>query len=133
MESGSNLLAKHFFETCRIDHLENHSPDILRLGGIQDAQHISESDFVQNFRQNKYGVKMSKYAFELLLCFLQDNKFMLLLRITNQYVSIQGEFIAMHSCTFGALPCRMLEYQCRKSILSVTYFCINSCIGQVCP
>ncbi|KAK6096089.1 hypothetical protein BDEG_21845 [Batrachochytrium dendrobatidis JEL423] len=82
--------AKHFFETCRIDHLENHSPDILRLGGIQDAQHISESDFVQNFRQNKYGVKMSKYAFELLLCFLQDNKFMLLLRITNQYVSIQA-------------------------------------------
>ncbi|KAH6561649.1 hypothetical protein BASA60_011428 [Batrachochytrium salamandrivorans] len=32
---------------------------------------------------------MSKYAFELLLCFLQDNKFMLLLRITNQYVQFK--------------------------------------------
>ncbi|KAH9262257.1 hypothetical protein BASA82_000706 [Batrachochytrium salamandrivorans] len=82
--------AQHFFETCRLDHMESHGPDMLRLSSILDAQYIDESDFVQNFRQNKYGVKMSKYAFELLLCFLQDNKFMLLLRITNQYVSIQA-------------------------------------------
>ena len=77
-------------ETSKVDHMEQHGPDILRLGGITTPEHIAENSFVQEFRQNKYGVKMGKYTFELLLCFLQDNKFMLLLRIMNQYVSIQG-------------------------------------------
>nr|KAJ3423236.1 Transcription initiation factor TFIID subunit 5 [Polyrhizophydium stewartii] len=90
VEKGLREQALHFYELAKTDHMEHHIQDMHRLSGIVDAQHMGESEFVQNFRQNKYGVKMSKYAFELLLCFLQDNKFMLLLRIMNQYVSIQA-------------------------------------------
>jgi transcription initiation factor TFIID subunit 5 len=52
---------------------------------------MNENELVVNFRNNKFSVKMCKYSFELLLCFLQDNKFMLILRLMNQYITIHGE------------------------------------------
>ncbi len=33
---------------------------------------------------------MSKYSFELLLAFLQDNKYMDILRLINQYINIEA-------------------------------------------
>ena len=78
-------------ESFQSDHLELHGQEIARLAGIVEPAHLIENEAVQNFRNFKYGVRMSRYSFELLLCFLQDNKFMLLLRIMNQYVSIQGK------------------------------------------
>lgn len=71
--------------------MEDHSQDINRLSTITDPAHLNDNELAINFRQNKYGLIMSKYSFELLLCFLQDNKFMLLLRLMNQYITIQGK------------------------------------------
>ena len=84
-------VALQFFETYNGDHLEEHGPDIQRLSGITDPLHMNENELVVNFRNNKFSVKMCKYSFELLLCFLQDNKFMLILRLMNQYITIHGE------------------------------------------
>jgi hypothetical protein len=38
----------------------------------------------------QFNVRICRYACELLLCFLQDNKFMHLLSIINQYVNLKG-------------------------------------------
>ena len=84
------LVASAFFDVYKGDHLEDHSQDISRLATITDPAHLKDNELAINFRQNKYGLIMSKYSFELLLCFLQDNKFMLLLRLMNQYITIQG-------------------------------------------
>ena len=78
--------------------MEEHSKDITRLATITDPAHLKDNELALNFRQNKYGIIMSKYSFELLLCFLQDNKFMLLLRLMNQYSTIQG---TLWSCRFN--------------------------------
>ena len=87
---GSKEHAHNFFEGYKDEHMEEHSQEIERLGGITDPAHVQENELVQAFRTNKFGVKMCKYSFELLLCFLQDNKFMLILRLMNQYVKIEA-------------------------------------------
>ncbi|KAI9092431.1 WD40-repeat-containing domain protein [Phlyctochytrium arcticum] len=80
--------AKHFLEHFRSDHTELHGQDMARLAAITEPQHIAESDLAQNYRNNRYGIRMSRYSFELLISFLQDSKFMLLLRIVNEHITI---------------------------------------------
>lgn len=82
-------LASEFLNKYKQDHTEQHSSELTRLASIVDPRHIFDSEVARNFRGNKYGVKMCKYSFELLMCFLQDNKFMLLLRLMNQYINIE--------------------------------------------
>ncbi|KAF9582390.1 Transcription initiation factor TFIID subunit 5 [Lunasporangiospora selenospora] len=81
--------AKKFMESYRSDHLEMHSPDIARFSTISDPQHVKENDLAQIYKTNKYHLRLSPVSFELLIAFLQDNKFILLLRIVNQHLEIQ--------------------------------------------
>jgi transcription initiation factor TFIID subunit 5 len=77
-------------ETYKGDHVELHTPDLNRLETVTEPQHIRENELAQMYRNNKYNLRMSGVPFELFLNYLQDNKFMLLLRIVNQYLNIQG-------------------------------------------
>lgn len=58
------------------------------------------------FRSNKFNVTLSAYSFELLLNFLNDARFMLLLSIVNQYLSIkvvQGRYGLLFSPSYSPL------------------------------
>lgn len=68
-----------------------HSSDIARLATITDPQHVKENELAQVYKTNKYHLRMAPVSYELLISFLQDNKFMILLRIVNQHVTIQGK------------------------------------------
>ncbi|KAI8801829.1 WD40-repeat-containing domain protein [Cladochytrium replicatum] len=81
--------AKHFLELFKSDHIEEHSPEINRMSYITTPQHVAENQLAKDFRAGKYWVVMSRYSFELLLNFLMENEFMLILRIINQYVDIK--------------------------------------------
>lgn len=84
-------IAKQFMKTYRIDHAELHTPDLNTLETVTEPQHVRENELAQMYRSNKYNLRMSSVPFELFLNYLQDNKFMLLLRVVNQYLNIQGE------------------------------------------
>ncbi|KAJ3324149.1 Transcription initiation factor TFIID subunit 5 [Boothiomyces sp. JEL0866] len=90
VQKGSQEAASQFFEQYKGDHLETHANEIFCLSAINDPIHLQEDELCVNFRQNKYGIKMCKYSFELLLSFLQDNKFMMILRLMNQYITIHA-------------------------------------------
>ncbi|KAI8610133.1 WD40-repeat-containing domain protein [Chytriomyces sp. MP71] len=81
--------ARHLMDTHRKDHLDAHSADIARLASISNADQLKNNELAQQFLSNRYTVRMSRYAFELLLSFLQDNKFMLLTRLLNRHVTIR--------------------------------------------
>lgn len=74
----------------RVDHVELHTPDLNTFASITELHHIRENEIAQMYRNNKYNLRMSGVPFELFLNYLQDNRFMLLLRIVNQYLNIQG-------------------------------------------
>ncbi|OBZ87275.1 Transcription initiation factor TFIID subunit 5 [Choanephora cucurbitarum] len=81
--------AKPFFDTYKRDHVELHTPDLNTLETVTEPHHLQENELAQMYRDNKYNLRMSGVPFELFLNYLQDNKFMLLLRIVNQYLNIQ--------------------------------------------
>ncbi|SAL96088.1 hypothetical protein [Absidia glauca] len=81
--------AKDFFAAYHTDHIELHTPYLKRLESIKEPQHVRENELAQIYRNNKYNLRMSSVPFELFLSYLQDNRFMLLLRIVNQYINIQ--------------------------------------------
>ncbi|KAI8969049.1 WD40-repeat-containing domain protein [Mycotypha africana] len=81
--------AKQFMDTYKRDHVELHTPDLTILEAVTEPHHILENELAQMYKNNKYNLRMSGVPFELFLNYLQDNKFMLLLRIVNQYLNIQ--------------------------------------------
>lgn len=85
-----NQIAIYFMQTYKKDHVELHMQDISRLETVTSPEHVQENELAQMYRNNKYNLRMSSVPFELFLNYLQDNKYMLLLRIVNQYLNIQG-------------------------------------------
>ncbi|KAJ3206042.1 Transcription initiation factor TFIID subunit 5 [Dinochytrium kinnereticum] len=83
--------ARHFFSSYKSDHVEAHGQDVSRIGSIIEPSHVECNDLAQGFLNNRYNLKMSRYSFELLLAFLQDNKFMLLTRLINRNLAIKVE------------------------------------------
>ncbi|KAI1316959.1 Transcription initiation factor TFIID subunit 5 [Mortierella claussenii] len=84
--------ASTFMESFQSDHLEMHSQDIARLATITDEQHVKENELAQIYKTNKYHLRMAPVSFELLIAFLEDNKFIVLLRIVNQHLDIHVGF-----------------------------------------
>ncbi|KAI8826680.1 WD40-repeat-containing domain protein [Fimicolochytrium jonesii] len=89
VERGLREHAKNFMEAFKADHVELHNQDVLRLSAVTEPQHVAENEVAQNYKSSSFHLRMSQYCFELLLSFLQDNKFMLILRIVNEHVSIR--------------------------------------------
>ncbi|RKP00540.1 hypothetical protein CXG81DRAFT_13128 [Caulochytrium protostelioides] len=89
IERGLRSPAHHFFEVFHAAHLEGHQAEVLQLGGVLEPHHIKEHNIAKAFRTNKYRVSMSRFCFELMLAFLQDNGCGLLLRLLNQYFIIR--------------------------------------------
>ncbi|ORY45310.1 WD40 repeat-like protein [Rhizoclosmatium globosum] len=81
--------ARHFMDTYRKEHMDMHSHDVTRLASITTPDQVKSNELAVQFMSNRYTVRMSRYAFELLLSFLQDNKFMLLTRLLNRHVTIR--------------------------------------------
>lgn len=51
---------------------------------------MKDNELVRNFRDNKMEVELSRYSFELLLSFLHERKFLLLLSIINVRLNVKG-------------------------------------------
>jgi transcription initiation factor TFIID subunit 5 len=53
---------------------------------------MKENELANLFRNNKFNLKMCNYSFELLLSYLHEMKFMMILSIVNQYLNITGTY-----------------------------------------
>lgn len=78
-------------EKYRVDHTSFQQNEIERLAGVTTPQHINENELVHIFRDHKYNVRLCSYSFELLVSFLHEKKFMLLLSIVNRYLNVIGK------------------------------------------
>lgn len=86
-------LAQQFFEAFQNDHVELHGAQELKtLASITNPSQLKENPLAAMYRENKFGVVMSRYSFELLLTYLQDAQLTTFLRLVNQYISIRGKF-----------------------------------------
>lgn len=58
------------------------------LGQIQCTNDIKENPIATLYLNNKYNIRMSSIPFELFISYLQDKKFLNLIRIVNQHLNI---------------------------------------------
>lgn len=63
--------------------------ELARLAAITEPHHVGENATAQVFRGGKYSVSMSAYGFQLLMNFLQENRFFLVIKIINQFLNIR--------------------------------------------
>jgi len=89
VEKNYGIEAMKFLQAHRGDHIKKHGTEIGRLESLTNANQMKENPFIQNFRQYKFHITMCRYAFELLLAFLHEKKFMLILSILNHYLNIE--------------------------------------------
>ncbi|KAG5859084.1 WD40 associated region in TFIID subunit NTD2 domain-containing protein [Encephalitozoon hellem] len=80
--------AKEFFEKYRNDHY-NKSEEIKQFESIYTIQHIHENNFAYTFKSSKYHLSMGRYAFDLLINFLEERNLTYILKILNQHLDIK--------------------------------------------
>ncbi|KAJ2808725.1 Transcription initiation factor TFIID subunit 5 [Coemansia guatemalensis] len=86
---GLHEKAAEFMELYSGDHMEHHGQDIGVLKTLTTKAHVEENELAKVYRENKYGVRMTRVGLELLLSFLQDHQFTLLMRTVNQHLNIR--------------------------------------------
>ncbi|EGC30678.1 hypothetical protein DICPUDRAFT_157560 [Dictyostelium purpureum] len=85
---GYPTQARELMEQIGPDHEEYFGDDLKLLRGISNTDHLKENELVDLFRNNRWNIKMCAYSFELLMSFLHQSNFILLLSIINQYIHI---------------------------------------------
>lgn len=86
---GLNEKAAEFMDKYSQDHTVNHSKDIGVLKTLKSKAHVEGNEMTKLYRSNKYSIRMTRVGFELLLSFLQDHHYTLLMRSVNQHLNIR--------------------------------------------
>ncbi|CAM6105979.1 unnamed protein product [Calypogeia fissa] len=86
---GFSQEARAFFQSFREDHEALHLRDLQKLEGVLVPQHLQETELARTFRENKIGIRMCQYSFELLLQYLHNTDSMLMLGIVNEHINLQ--------------------------------------------
>ncbi|KAJ1950121.1 Transcription initiation factor TFIID subunit 5 [Linderina macrospora] len=86
---GLTEKADEFIGKYAGDHVVYHASDITTLRTLRCADHAATNELAKIYRANKYSVRMTRVGFELLLSFLQDHQYTLLMRLVNQHLNIR--------------------------------------------
>lgn len=93
-----------FVERFRQDHEINHLDEIVELSSLTSASQVQSSGLAQRLQQNRFEIRMSQYACELLLGFAIEHNLLLVLSIINERTEIKMVEQQEHiSCMGGAV------------------------------
>lgn len=82
--------AKIFFNSYK-DDFPDKIEELKIFESVNSAQHIHENTLIFGFRTNKYFIVMGRYAYDLLINFLEENNLIYILKIMNQYMEIKAQ------------------------------------------
>lgn len=82
-------VAKAFFSAH--SNFPEKKEELRILESINGQQHLHENTLVIGFRTTKYFLVMGRYAYDLLINFLEENNIIHVLKIMNQYMEIKAQ------------------------------------------
>ena len=82
-------LGREFLERFEGDHIEKHAAEIQKLKAISAAQ-FRENDLVKAILASRYNVKLCSFSYELLVFFLHDNGYSLMMSLITNHLNIQS-------------------------------------------
>ncbi|XP_049849911.1 uncharacterized protein LOC126320459 [Schistocerca gregaria] len=89
IERGYTIAANKFLNKYIKEYERDNAEELYQIASIQSVDHLVHNELVSLWRQNKYVVKMCAFSFELLMSFLQDRNYMMLIVLINEHISIQ--------------------------------------------
>jgi len=105
-----------FLSKYKKEHEEFHDAEIKAIISIKTPEQLEQSEIAQKFLQTKYPVRLCTNSFDLLIAYLMEHKFMLILAIINQHVDIR---------VFVGIPNEQAEQE-YKAITSMSDDEVNS-------
>ncbi|KAM0682425.1 Transcription initiation factor TFIID subunit 5 [Mitosporidium daphniae] len=87
---GCSTEATNFLTTQRKDALLSaaEEEDLDKLLSIKDIAHLRENSLAIAFRSYKFNVKLSLYAFELFVTFVNEHRLTLIRKIVNAHINL---------------------------------------------
>ncbi|KAI5149263.1 transcription initiation factor TFIID subunit 5 [Enteropsectra breve] len=82
--------AKNFLNTYKSEFPDK-TKEIGALDSLNSSQHIHEDPVSVGFQSSKYFLVMGRYAYDLLINFLEENNMLYILKIMNQYMEIKAQ------------------------------------------
>jgi len=82
--------AKIFFSTYK-DDFPGKAKELYTYESVSTPQHIHENNIISGFRTSKYLLIMGRYAYDLLINFLEENNIIQILKIMNQHMEIKAQ------------------------------------------
>lgn len=82
--------AKIFYKTYK-DDFPDKVEELRIIEAISRPQHVYENSLTVGFKTNKYFLLMGRYAYDLLINFLEENNLIYILRIMNQHMEIKAQ------------------------------------------
>jgi transcription initiation factor TFIID subunit 5 len=82
--------ARSFFERFYEDHTTYFSEDLQKFKALTLSSNPMDHELVKTFRGNKFGIKVSKNGFRLMIGHLSESPYLLNLRIINKWVNVVG-------------------------------------------
>ena len=86
--SGHSHKAQQFFARHSQRQETFYEEEQLRLKSITTPQQMLHNDLVDNFRKNKFTIRISSDSFQCLVKHLQVNQHTLILNIVNQFLNL---------------------------------------------
>lgn len=83
-EAAREFLAQHRDQISGV-----HAGDLQALAAVTSVQAVHENAVAVQLRQYRYTLSLSAYAFELMMIFLHEASFKLILSLLNRYVSVR--------------------------------------------
>ncbi|EIJ88707.1 transcription initiation factor TFIID subunit D4 [Nematocida parisii ERTm1] len=81
--------ALSFMNEYKEDFIEVHASELRQIEMVREMSNLKENQLAMAFISNKYHLTMGKYAFDLLIDFLELNGMLKIGKIVNQYLNIK--------------------------------------------
>jgi hypothetical protein len=89
LRSRKPELAPALFARFAPEHEAPHGHDLLQLAALRTGEQAATAALAQAFQGSRYAVRLSRYAFELLMAFLQAAGDTLALALINEHLAIK--------------------------------------------
>lgn len=82
--------AKKFYSLYK-ENFPDKIEEMRVFESVNSPQHMHENALAAGFRSNKYFIVMGRYAYDLLINFLEENNLIYILKVMNQHMEIKAQ------------------------------------------
>ena len=85
------VTAKQFYEKFSVEQEDYYGEDMKNMAMVTKAEHMQGNLLMENFKQSKFTVKMSRDSYNHLKRYMMEKKQHILLNIIHEHLFVDGK------------------------------------------